>query len=35
MLMLIIVKYACSDMFSHMYVFFSLAGHKTILTKEP
>lgn len=35
MLMLIIVRYTCSTMYSHMYVPFSLAGHKTGLIEEP
>lgn len=33
--MLIIVRSACGNVFSHMYVPFSLAGHKPGLIKEP
>lgn len=33
--MLIIVRYTCSTMYSHMYVPFSPAGHKTGLIEEP
>lgn len=34
-LMLIIVRYACSNVCSHMYVLFSLAGHEPDLIKDP
>ena len=33
--MLIIVRYACSNLCSHMCIPFSLVGHKTGLIKQP